>query len=136
MDRAAMDRMVDEHFGHERNDDVEGVLMTLTDDVVHHIIGSPYGELVGRSAVRPFYDELFTSLAGEGVTPIGRWYGDDFLVDETLWTGHVADGRLFGLAGKSGHLTFRLLHVFEFRDCLISVEKVWCDIVAITDALS
>ena len=41
------------------------------------------------------------------------------------------DGRVFGLEGKSGHVTFRLLHVFEFRDGLIRVEKVWSDIASI-----
>lgn len=136
MDRAWMDRMVNEHFGYEAGDDVDGVLATLTDDVVHHVVGSPYGELRGKEAVRPFYEELFGALKGTGVEPVGRWYGDDFLVDETLWTGRVADGRLFGLPGRSGDVTFRLLHVFEFRDGLISMEKVWSDIVAIADQVS
>jgi predicted ester cyclase len=53
------------------------------------------------------------------------------VVDEVLWTGHIADGRFFGLAGKSGQVTFRLLHVFEFRDGLISRENVWSDIAGI-----
>jgi predicted ester cyclase len=79
---------------------------------------------------------LLGALAGEHVAPVARWYGTDFLVDETLWTGRVDDGRMFGLPGKSGHLTFRLLHVFEFRDELIRTEKVWSDIVAIADHLT
>jgi ketosteroid isomerase-like protein len=131
-----MDRMVNEHFGHEAADDVDAVLATLADDVVHHVVGSPYGELRGKEAVRPFYEELFAALKGTGVEPVGRWYGDDFLVDETLWTGRVDDGRLLGLPGRSGDVTFRLLHVFEFRDGLISTEKVWSDVVAIADQTS
>ena len=136
MNRADMDRMVDEHFQYEAHDDIEGVLRTLCDDVVHHVVGSPYGEVTGRAAVGPVYEELFAALDGEHVAPVARWYGTDFLVDETLWTGRVDDGRMFGLPGKSGHLTFRLLHVFEFRDELIRTEKVWSDIVAIADHLT
>jgi ketosteroid isomerase-like protein len=136
MDRDQMDRIVNEHFGYEATDDVDGVLATLTDDVVHHVVGSPWGELVGKDAVRPFYEELFGDLKGDGVEPVARWYGEDHLVDETLWTGQIVDGRVFGLPGQSGRVTFRLLHVFEFRDGHISLEKVWSDIVSISEQLS
>jgi ketosteroid isomerase-like protein len=136
MDRADMDRMVDEHFDYEAHDDIEGVLRTFTDDVVHHVTGSPYGEVTGKAAVRAFYEELFAAIKGEHVTPVARWYGADFLVDETRWTGRIEDGRLFGQPGGSGQLTFRLLHVFEFRDGLIRTEKVWSDTVAIADHLT
>jgi hypothetical protein len=131
MNRADMDRMINEHFIYEATDDIEGVLSTLTDDVTHHVIGGPWGQLHGKAATKPFYEALFKDLKGEGVEPVARWYGDDFVVDETLWTGQVNDGRAFGLPGKSGRVTFRLLHVFEFRDGRISVEKVWSDVVAI-----
>jgi hypothetical protein len=47
----------------------------------------------------------------------------------------VENGRAFGLEGKSGRVTFRLLHVFELRDGLISAESVWSGIVAIADAV-
>ena len=136
MDRDQLDRIVNEHFGYEATDDVDGVLATLTDDVVHHVIGSPWGKLVGKAAVRPFYEELFGDLKGEGVEPVARWYGEDHVVDETLWTGQIVDGRVFGLPGKSGRVTFRLLHVFELRDGRISVEKVWSDIVSISEQVS
>jgi hypothetical protein len=136
MDRTQMDRMVNEHFGYEATDDVEGVLATLTDDVVHHVVGSPYGPLTGKAAVRPFYEELFAALKGTGVEPVTRWYGGDFLVDETLWTGRIDDGRLLGLPDRSGDATFRILHVFEFRDGLIATEKVWSDIAAIAEQIS
>jgi hypothetical protein len=135
MDRAAMDRIVNEHFGYEAADDVEGVLATLTDDVRHHVVGAPTGELTGKDAVRPFYEQLFADLKGEGVEPVARWYGEDFVVDETLWTGRVEDGRAFGLPGRSGRVTFRILHVFELRDGLISRENVWSDVVAVTEQI-
>ena len=73
MDRATMDRIVNEHFGYEAADDVEGVLGTLTDDVRHLVVGAPTGELTGKDAVRPFYEQLFADLKGEGVEPVARW---------------------------------------------------------------
>ena len=131
-----MDRVVNDHFMFEATDNVDGVLASLTDDVRHHVVGSPWGPLSGKAAVRPFYEQLFADLKGEGVEPVARWYGDDFLVDEVLWTGHIANGRFFGLEGKSGPVTFRLLHVFEFRDGLISSEKVWSDIAGIAQQVA
>jgi ketosteroid isomerase-like protein len=136
MQRADMDRLADEHFRYEANDDVDGVLATLTDDASHHLVGSPYGEASDPATIRAFYAELFGSLAGERVEPVGRWYGEDFLVDVTLWTGHVSDGRLLGQPGRAGHATFRMLHLFEFRDGRIAREQVWTDSVAIANALT
>src|SRR5688500_13128826 len=109
MERAEMDRIIDEHFVFEATDDVDGVLSTLTDDVTHLVVGGPWGELHGKAAAKPFYESLFKDLKGEGVEPVARWYGQDSVVDETMWTGHVHDARAFGLPGKSGHVTFRLL---------------------------
>jgi predicted ester cyclase len=109
---------------------------SLTEDVNHLVVGSPLGELQGRAAVRPMYVELFGHLKGESVQPVQRWYGENFLVDETMWTGHVSDGKFFGLPGKSGHATFRILHVFEIRDGKISRENVWCDAAALAQQLS
>ena len=34
-----MDRKIDEHFGFEANDDIEGVLATLAPDATHDIVG-------------------------------------------------------------------------------------------------
>ncbi len=58
------------------------------------------------------------------------------LIDESIWTGRIAEGRLLGLPGRSGHASFRLLHVFELRDDTISTEKVWTDLAALRRALS
>src|SRR4051812_20059549 len=103
--RTQMDRKIDEHFGFEARDDVEGVLATLAPDVEHDIVGSPFGPTRGRDGARPFYDSLFADLAESKVEPIRRLYGTDFLVDESLWRGK-APGRPFGLDGKGRPLEF------------------------------
>jgi ketosteroid isomerase-like protein len=135
MTREQMDRLVDEHFNYEATDDVDGVMSTLTEDAEHEVIPSPVGAVTDPTKVRSFYEMLFTDLEGEGVTPLRRLYGEDFLIDETLWRGHIADGRPFLCDGKSGNVSFRLLHVFEIRDGKIGREQVWCDLAAIQQQL-
>jgi hypothetical protein len=107
-------------------------MRTLTEDEVEHeVIPSPVGALTDRTKTREYYEMLFASITGEGVDPLRRLYGDDFLVDETMWHGHITDGRPFPCDGQSGPVSFRLLHVFEFRGGAISREQVWCDLAAI-----
>lgn len=130
-----MDRKIDEHFGFEANDDVEGVLATLADDVEHDIVGWPGGATRGRAAARPFYEALFADLADGRVECVKRLYGEDFLVDESIWRGR-ASGRPFGLEGRDRPLEFRLLHVIEFAgNGDIRRENVWIDLAAIIQQL-
>ena len=135
MTREQMDRLVDEHFNYEATDDVDGVMSTLSRDAEHEVIPSPVGALTDPAKVRSFYEMLFTDLEGEGVTPLRKLYGEDFLIDETLWRGYIADGRPFLCDGKSGNVSFRLLHVFQIRDGKIGREQVWCDLAAIQQQL-
>ncbi|MET0986999.1 MAG: ester cyclase [Steroidobacteraceae bacterium] len=129
--REEMDRRIDEHFGFEARDDVEGVLATLSADVEHDIVGAPTGATLGREAARAFYESLFTDLSNSKVECLRRLYGENFLVDESMWRGK-APGRPFGLQGGGRPLEFRLLHVIEFADDgAIKRENVWLDLAAI-----
>jgi ketosteroid isomerase-like protein len=128
---AEMDRIIDEHFGYEARDDVDGVMASLAPEVEHEVVPSPVGELRDPAQIRAYYQRLFGSVKGESVTPIRRLYGDDFIVDETLWRGHIEDGSIFLCDGKSGPVSFRLLHVFELEDGRITREAAWCDLAAI-----
>jgi hypothetical protein len=133
--RDQMDRKLDEHFGFEAADDVEGVLATLTDDAEHDIVGWPAGPTAGRDGARPFYENLFADLADGQVRSLRRLYGDDFMVDDSVWKG-IAAGRPFGLEGKGRPLEFRLLHVIEFDEAGdMRRENVWIDLAAIQQQL-
>lgn len=130
-----MDRKIDEHFGFEARDDVEGVLATLAPDAEHDVVGWPSGPTHGREAARPFYEAMFADLAEGEVECRRRLYGDGFLVDESFWQGR-ATGRPFGLDGRGRPLEFRLLHVVEFTDDgAIRRENVWVDLAAIIQQL-
>jgi hypothetical protein len=128
---AQMDRIINDHFGFEARDDVDGVVGSLAEPAEHEVVPSPVGKLTDRGEIRSFYQRLFQDLRGEKVTPIRRLYGENFLVDETLWQGQITDGRQFLMDGKHGPVSFRLLHVFELEGEKIKNEAVWCDLAAI-----
>lgn len=126
-----MDTKMDEHFAFEGSDDVEGVLATLTDDVDHDIVGWPFGPSNGHDGVRRFYETMFVDLSDSKVRCVKRLYGQNFMVDESVWSGR-APGKPFGLEGRNRPLEFRLLHVVEFADGGdIKRENVWIDLAAI-----
>jgi hypothetical protein len=129
--REQMDRKINEHFGFEARDDVEGVLATLAHDAEHDIVGWPSGPTHGRDAARTFYETLFVDLADGKVDCVKRLYGENFLIDESVWRGK-APGRPFGLEGKNRPLEFRLLHIIEFAGGGdIKRENVWIDLAAV-----
>jgi predicted ester cyclase len=133
--REQMDRKIDQHFGFEARDDIDGVLATLAPDAEHDIIGWPAGPTRGREAARAFYQTMFADLTESKVQCVRRLYGDKFVIDESLWSGK-APGRPFGLDGKGRPLEFRLLHIIEFADSgEIQRENVWMDFAAILKQL-
>ena len=134
--QARFDRMIDRHFRFETEDDVDGVLTTMVDDVEHDVVGYPTGPVRGKTAARSFYDGLFADLAGEKVTTLRRYYGPDFVVDESQWEG-TAPGAPFGIPGHGRRLAFRLLHIFDMApDGQIKRENVWLDFASILQQLN
>jgi ketosteroid isomerase-like protein len=131
---AEMDAVLDAHYKFEAMDDVDGVVSTLTEDVVHDVVGFPGGPLRGRAAARAFYEHLFGDISGERTEPRIRLYGPGFLVDEVMWHGRAV-GHPFGFDGQDRPFSHRLLHVIEFRDGLIARENVWVDFAAIARQL-
>ena len=124
--REQIDHLIDEHFRQEADGDVEGTLKTLTGDVIHDVVGDPAGELHGPSAVAERYGHLFRNVKGERADVKHRLYGENFVVDDKIWTAQVT-GEFMGIPGHGRRISIRVLHVFEFRDGLISRENVWID---------
>jgi predicted ester cyclase len=56
------------------------------------------------------------------------------LLEQTM-TG-TAIGEFLGLPGNDRRVSFRIFHVFEFTDGLISREQVWIDGAAIVAQVS
>ncbi len=135
MEREQMDRLIEAHIAAEMAGDTAGCVAMYTDDVEHDVVGAPHGPLRGRDAAKGFYEQLVRDITTEAMTPTRRYYGDDFCVLEHLLTGTVP-GSFLGLPGNGRRISFRLLHVWEFRDGRISRENVWLDSGSIVHQLT
>lgn len=135
MDRQLMDRLIEAHIDAETAGDPSAAVSMYTEDVEHDVVGSPMGPLHGKMAAKNFYDYLVNACGTEQMVPTRRHYGEDFCVIEHQWTGTVP-GNFFGLAGNGRRISFRMLHVWEFRDGKIGRENVWLDSAAIVAQLT
>ncbi|APA99716.1 ester cyclase [Nocardia seriolae] len=133
--REAMDALFARHAEAEANGDVDAILDTLADDVEHDVVGDPRGVLYDKREIGQRYRELFEALEEEKFETVRRYYGEDFLVDESHWYGR-ARGVFMGIPGENRPIDFRILHVCEFRDGRMSRENVWLDIAAIMQQLA
>lgn len=135
MQRSDMDRLIEAHLRAEAAGDTASCVAMYTDNVEHDVVGAPHGPLHGKAAAQGFYDQLVRDIATEEMIPTRSYYGDDFCVVEHQWTGTVP-GAFLGIPGHGRRVTFRMLHVWEFRDGLMSRENVWLDGGAIVQQLT
>lgn len=125
-DQQRMDQLVAEHLAAEMQSDAEAAVSVYTDDVEHDVVGWPTGPVQGQASARDFYDQMMTVFTTQELKPVRTLYGDDFCVIEHWSTGLFPHG--FMAAPASEHpVSFRMLHVFEFRGEAISRENVWLD---------
>ena len=130
-----MNRLIDIHVSAEAAGDTAVAVSVYTDDVEHDVVGSPLGRLVGPDAAQQFYEHLMRQIRTESMPLTRDYYGDDFCVQEHQWIGTVP-GSFMGVPGRGRRISFRMLHVWEFRDGRISRENVWLDGGAIVAQLT
>ena len=135
MDRAEMDRLIEEHIAAESAGDTDGAVAMYTHDVVHDVVGAPHGPLAGPDAAKGFYEMLTANVKTERMDVNRAWHGDDFCVVEHQFHGTVP-GEFLGMPGNGREISFRMLHVWEFKDGRISRENVWLDGGAIVAQLT
>lgn len=135
MDRREMDRLIEQHLIAEQAGEPSGCVAMYSDDVIHDVVGSPTGPLEGPEAARGFYEMLTQNICTERMDVNHAWYGEDFCVIEHQWSGTVP-GELLGVRGDGREISFRMLHVWEFRDGRMSRENVWLDAGAIIAQLT
>jgi steroid delta-isomerase-like uncharacterized protein len=130
-----MRALVAAHLKAEGAGDVDGAVAVYTDDIEHDVVGSPAGVLRGKAAARAFYEDLTANFRTEDESVNHTFVTDDAFVLDQMMTGTVS-GSMLGFPGNGRRVTFRILHVFEFRDGLISRENVWLDGAAIAQQLT
>jgi steroid delta-isomerase-like uncharacterized protein len=135
MEQEQMVALVERHLKAEGAGDVDGAVAVYTDDIEHDVVGWPTGVLRGKDAARRFYEELTANFRTEEERPTRRFFTPDAMILDQEMTGTVI-GSMLGLPGNGRRITFRILHVFEFRDGLIRRENVWLDGAAIQRQLS
>ncbi|HET9731205.1 MAG TPA: ester cyclase [Acidimicrobiales bacterium] len=135
MQQQEMIALVEQHLKAEGAGDVDGAAAVYTDDVVHDAVGFPGSPRTGKEAAREFYQFLTANFRTEGEEPISRFFDGDHMILEQKMTGAVI-GEMMGIPGNGRRVTFGILHVFGFRDGLISREQVWIDRGAIVAQLT
>jgi steroid delta-isomerase-like uncharacterized protein len=135
MKPSEMDRLIEQHLAAEAAGDAAASVTMYTEDVEHDVVGFPTGPIQGKAAAQGFYEYLSENIETETMTPLHSYYSEDSCVVEHEWTGTVP-GEFLGVAGHGKRITFRLLHVWEFRDGLISRENVWLDGASVIGQLS
>ena len=135
MDHQEMTSLVERHLKAEGAGDVDGAIAVYTDDVVHDAVGFPGSPRTGRDAARGFYEFLTANFRTDEEKPLNRFFDGDNMILEQTMTGTVI-GEMLGIPGNGRRVTFRILHVFGFRDGLISREQVWIDSGAIVAQLT
>lgn len=132
--RQLMDALVDAHFRAEEAGDITAIVDGFADDAEHDVAGRPSGPLHGGEQIAAFYRGLLDDLKLERFEPVKRWYGENYLVDESILHA-TAIGSPFGLDGRGRPVQTRLLHIFEFADGLITRESAWLDIAGMARQL-
>lgn len=132
---AEMDALIDRHLTAEISGDLDGAVSVYTEDIEHDDVGFPDSPLRGRGAAREFYAGLRKELAIEEMRLLRRFHGDQMCVTEHLVSGW-AIGTPLGIPGRGRPVSVRLLHLFEFRDGLISRENTWTDGAALAHQLA
>jgi steroid delta-isomerase-like uncharacterized protein len=127
--------LVERHLKAEGAGDIDGAVAVYTDDIEHDAVGFPGSPRTGRSAAREFYGFLTANFRTEDEQPLHRYFSADSMILEQSMTGTVI-GELLGIPGNNRRVTFRILHVFDFRDGLIRREQVWIDGAAVVAQLT
>jgi steroid delta-isomerase-like uncharacterized protein len=118
--------LIDRHFAAENAQDVPATLETYADDLVWDDVGDPECPVYGKAAAARIYDGIMDSIPDLHLESVARSECDEHVVDESIATGHI-HGSFVGVDGGGAPVRFRMLHVFDIRDGLISREQAWFD---------
>lgn len=135
MTQEQMKELIERHIAAEMAGDSAGAVSVYTSDVEHDMVGWPTGPVQGPAAAKGFYDHLIGLIDNERMTPTRELYAEDFCVVEHDCTA-VVKGDFMGIPGNGRRVTFRMIHVWEFKDDAMSRENIWLDGGAIAAQLT
>ena len=136
MDTEAKLALIHTHLDAEGAGDVETACSVYAEDVEHDVVGFPGSPSVGIDAARDFYTYLTANIRTTGEKTLNQFVTDSgAIVLEAEMSADVI-GEFLGIPGNDRNITFRILHVFEFDDSLITREQIWLDTGAIVAQLT
>jgi len=118
--------IIDRHFAAENAHDIEGTLATYTDDITWDDVTHPLSPVHGKQAVASVYRGILDAIPDLHLRTVRRLNFQTHVIDESILTGHI-DREFAGVEGAGAPVEFRMLHVFDIRDGLISRENTWFD---------
>ena len=128
--------LIERHLKAEGAGDIDGACAVYADDVEHDAVGFPGAPVFGIEGARAFYTHLTANIRTTGEEPLHQFVTESgSIVSEANMTADVI-GEFLGIPGNGRSITFRILHVFDFDDELITREQVWLDTGAIVAQLS
>jgi hypothetical protein len=133
--RAELDQLVDVQLRAEHDGDIEAILASMAETVVHDMVGSLDNPIHGLAAVRGRYRDVLAATVHERDVPLRRLYGPNFVLDEHVWSGRLT-GRAFGLEGHGRWISHRAVWLLEVHGGRIARETIWNDVEAIRRQLS
>lgn len=128
--------LIHKHLDAEGAGDVETACSVYAEGIEHHAVGFPGAPCFGIEAAKAFYVYLTANVRTTGERPLHQYVtADGAIVMEAEMSADVI-GEFMGIPGNGRNITFRILHVFEFDDSLITREQVWLDTGAIVAQLT
>jgi hypothetical protein len=128
--------LIHTHLDAEGAGDIETACSVYAEGIEHDAVGFPGAPCFGIDAAKEFYGYLTANARTTGERPLHQYVTDTgSIVMEAEMSADVI-GELLGIPGHGRSITFRILHVFDFDDSLITREQVWLDTGSIVAQLS
>lgn len=128
--------LIHKHLDAEGAGDIETACSVYAEGIEHDAVGFPGSPCFGIGAAKAFYGHLTANIRTTGEKPLRQFEtGDGSVILEAEMSADVI-GEFLGIAGNGRNITFRILHVFDFDDALITREQVWLDTGSIVAQLT
>jgi steroid delta-isomerase-like uncharacterized protein len=128
--------LIQKHLDAEGAGDIDTACSVYAESIEHDAVGFPGSPCFGIDAARAFYQHLTANIRTTGEKPLHRYETDQGAVVLEAEMSADVIGEFLGIPGHGRNITFRILHVFDFDDSLITREQVWLDTGSIVAQLS
>lgn len=129
-------KLIHTHLDAEGAGDVETACSVYAESIEHDAVGFPGAPCFGIEAAKAFYEHLTANIRTTDEKPLHQHETDSGAVVLEAEMSADVIGEFMDIPGNGRNISFRILHVFEFDDALITREQVWLDTGAIAAQLS